>query len=109
MKNLKEVLFVILVILPLVAFAHGEEVLISVFIEMGLFITILTILWALKWKIVGKLLLFTIYILSTFLSFYLISGISYTNNMGLINLIIVIVPSLIVYLSYSKLKNKFTK
>src|ERR1043166_9444264 len=109
MKNLKRALLTAILISPLTALAHGEEVLFTLFIQLGLIIIFGLVLWTIKLNLKGKLILGTIFILTTLLTFKLVDNLPYNEYETIINVVIIVVPLTIVSISYMGLKTRFQK
>ena len=109
MKIYKQFLLGILLTSPLNAFAHGEEVMITFLLEFVTIVIFLTILFNIKLKAKGKMILVTVYAVSAILTFRLVDNIPYKQNITLINIIVVVVPLVIVYGTYLGLKVRFKK
>jgi hypothetical protein len=108
-KDLKQALLTILLMLPMVVFAHGEEILVTVFIELLLIIIFGIILWAIKLNAKGKLIIGVVFILSTAVTLSAIDKLPYNQYMTMINIVIIVVPCTTVSLSFLGLKNRFKK
>ena len=109
MKIYKQFFLGILLTSPLNAFAHREEVMITLLLEFVTIVIFLTILFNINLKAKGKMILATIYAVSAILTFRLVDNIPYNQNMTLINIIVVVVPLVIVYGTYRGLKVRFKK
>ena len=109
MKNLKQIIFSVLFILPLTALASGQEVIFVASFELILILIVCIILWNLKINRKGKLILAIIYILSSYLTLHFVDTGAYFENLMLTNLSVAIIPTLIFYSAYLLLKNKFKK
>jgi hypothetical protein len=100
MKNLKFALLSILMILPLMAFADHEEVLITVFIQAISIIIFPIVLLAVKLKVRHKVILALVYIVITVLIWIITNQIPYRDNMTIINLLIALGPFAGVAIAY---------
>ena len=109
LKNFKTTLLLILLIIPILCFAHGEEILIALFIQVLSIIVFIIVLFTINLNLKGKGILSIIYILTTGLFLSIINKIPYRQNMQLINWLIFIVPVIIITLSYMYLKPRFKK
>jgi len=106
--KLKNLLFTLLILLPIPAFAHGEEVLVSLFYDL-LTIVVLTIFIAcLKWKSNGKILLAIVLVVSVLVPFVLTGKMPYTTNRMLIDSLCIGIPMTCVLLTYLIFRRKFT-
>ena len=108
-KKLKRTLATLTFLTPLTAFAHGEEVLTTIFIEFGLLVVFICILAFTKIKIEGKLIIGGLYLLATYLTFNQIENFPYRQNMSLINILVALIPSTVFFVSYFGLKKQFKK
>ena len=91
------------------ALAHGEEVLVPIFFEFIAMILVFVIVALIKLKIIGKLILDSIYIISAIVIFLIIMDIPYRANKILINTIEIIGPTVITCGCYLIIKNRFKK
>ena len=111
MKNLKRTLFSILMILPLAAVAHGEEVLLILFTQIIAFLIVLLVLFSLTTTYSIKFVLFLVYIVTQVITFYICDftyGAFLRNKVGIsIGLTIPsIVMTALVYLIFQKNKKR---
>jgi len=91
-KDKKIPFSIIIILLPIFAFASGGEVL-SLFYSIGISVIFFFIaLIVLKLRYSEKFILTTVYILTLFLLFYLTSDIPYRDNMNTINLYFGLIP-----------------
>ena len=109
MKNLKQILFILLFISPLLALASGQQFIIVASFEFLLFIIFLAILWTLKINKKGKFIMLTIYILSTYLTLHFMDTGAYFENLLLTNVSIAIIPTVIVFVTYLTFKGIWTQ
>lgn len=109
MKNIKQILLSTAIILPFSALAHGEEILGAFYLEILVFIAILIFLGFLKWKPIGKCLLFLIYVFTLYLVVLCINGLNYLDNKTLINVSLTVVPIFTVLISQRLLRAYFKK
>lgn len=112
MKNLKRALLCIFLTLPLGAFAHGEEILFVFYSTAVSIIICLIILYFINLKIVGKFILWIVYIITIGLLFYSLKNINYgeyLDKITLINLRLFFIPALTVTLAYFLIRSKFKK
>lgn len=88
----KELLLTLLVLLPVSAFAHGEEVLVSLFYDLLTVIALTVFIAVIKWKSNGKLLLAIVLVISIVMTFVITGNMPYAANRELIDTICVGVP-----------------
>jgi hypothetical protein len=105
--NMKNLLFGLIILLPLSAFAHGEAVLVSFFYDLMTFVALTIFIALIKWKPNGKTLLGIILICSTVIGFILTNRIPYTANRRFIEMIMCGVPFVSVLSCYFIFKGKF--
>jgi len=101
MKDKKIPFSIILILLPIFAFASGDDVLSSFYVIGASVIFFLIALIALKFSYSGKFALAMVFFLTLFLMLYLVRNIPYRENMNTINLCLGLVPigmCLIVYI-----------
>lgn len=106
--NLKNLLFIMLVLLPVSAFAHGEEVLISLFYDLVTVIALTIFIALIKWKPGGKALLAFVLIVSVMSVLIITAKWPYTANRRLIDIVCSGVPLLSVLLTYFVFRGKFS-
>jgi hypothetical protein len=106
MKKLEYVLL-LLFLSPLTVFAHGQEVLETVFVEFVVMVIFVIGLLAIKLNVKGKLIIAAIYILTTVSTFVIINNLPYNQFRTTINIAVGIVPLTIGVLSYVGLRSKF--
>jgi len=106
MNHLPRTLFSILFLIPVSAFAHGEEVLLTFFIQAVSIIFFLIIIIAIKVDLRRKLILTGIYFLTSFATFYLTNSWPYRENMNKINLLVALVPAIIFVIAFLALKSR---
>lgn len=94
---------------PFIAFAHGEEVIWTLFSQVIVLILVLIAIGITKWNLKGKLLLVLLYVLSIFLTELFALRFPYFQNEILITALLLVVPVVVVCLSYFILKKKFEK
>ena len=104
MKNPKITLLLITFLLPFSAFAHGEEVLIPIFIQLGLILIFLLLIISLKIKVVDKLILSVVYFVTFGLMLYIFWNLPYRQNKTAIDLSISLGPTLLTLIVYIFLK-----
>jgi hypothetical protein len=109
MKNIKTILLAILIFMPFLSFAHGEEVIYTLWIEAVSILIFIVVILAinLNWKEKGILAI--VYVLTTSMLLFLTNQIPYRQNMYLINWALILVPVTVTTLSYFYLKPKFQK
>src|SRR6478609_4870988 len=105
-NKLKRTFAILTFLIPLAAFAHGEEVLVTMFFEFGLLVVFILILAFAKITISGKLIIGGLYLLAAFMTDILTGDWPYRENMTLINLSITIIPSTVFLVSYFVLRKK---
>ncbi|AKQ47317.1 hypothetical protein TH63_19385 [Rufibacter radiotolerans] len=109
MKSRKAVLLALLLIIPTLSFAHGEEIIYTLLIEVIVFFAFIIVLFLVRLNIKGKGILAAIYALTTLIMFSKINNIPFIQNMNLINWALVLVPCAVLALSYVCLRPKFYK
>ncbi|GGF09817.1 hypothetical protein [Hymenobacter cavernae] len=85
-------LLLLLLLLPLGAFAHGEEILETVFLQISSFFLFLVTVLLIRISYAKKALLVTIYLLATFLVWRLTDEWPYYDTRRLINVLVGAVP-----------------
>jgi hypothetical protein len=93
----------------LTAFAHGEEVLITVFLEFIVFVVFIVGLVTINLNGRGKLIICGIFILATTLTFIFIDRLPYYQYRTAVNVVVVVVPLAIVTIGYIGLRHRFQK
>jgi hypothetical protein len=109
MRNKDKTLLPSLLMLPIVALAHGQEIIYSLLSLIIVLILVLITIGFLNWKLKGKLILIAIYFLLIFVTELCISRLPYFENEVLITLLLLFIPAIFIYLIYSKLKISFEK
>jgi hypothetical protein len=109
MKKLKLTLLAFLLLFSEVTYAHGQEVLFPFFIQFVFLILLFVILAFIRLKIVGKLLLTAIYLLSAILICLLTSNIPYRDNKLILDTSLILVPIALTLGGYLILKKNFNK
>ena len=109
MEKVKHILSLLLLVTPLRAFAHGEEVFLTVFLEFLVVVILVIGLLAINLNAKGKIVIGCIYIVAAVLTFMLTSSLPYNQYRTMINILVVFVPLTIGVIGYSALKNKFQK
>lgn len=104
----ESLILILLILLPIPAFAHGEEVLVSFFYDLMTFVVLTIFIALIKWKSNGKTLLGSILIGSTLIGLISTSGIPYDANRRLIEIVMCGVPLLSVLSGYFIFKRKFS-
>jgi len=92
LKDKKIPFSIILIFLPILAFASGDDVLSSFYVIGASIIFFLTALIVVKLNHSGKSILVIVYFLTLLLMFYLTSDIPYRDNMNTINLCLGLMP-----------------
>ncbi|MGV3612176.1 MAG: hypothetical protein ACO1N0_14550 [Fluviicola sp.] len=105
MKNL---LLAVLILLPLSAFAHGEEVLLSLFYDLITVIALLVFILCIKWKSSGKSILGIVLIVSAVIPFMITSDWPYRENRRLIDSLHVGIPLVSVLVTFFLFRRKFS-
>ena len=108
-NKLKSTFTTLTFLTPLTACAHGEEILVTLFLEFGLFVAAVLFLAYVKIRIVGKFIIGGLYLLTAYLTDKLFEDWSYRQNMTLINILVTTVPLTIFLLSYFWLRKRFKK
>ena len=98
-----------LLLLPLSALAHGEEIIYTLLSQVVLLIIVFILIGILKWKLKGKLILLALYFLSIFITELSMSKFPYFQNEILITTLLLIIPAVITCFGYFILKGKFQK
>ena len=106
MKNPKITLMLITFLLPFNAFAHGEEVLLPIFIQFGLILTFLILIIFIKIRVVEKLILSVVYLVAFGLMLYIFWNLPYRQNSTTIDLSISLGPALLTLIIYIFLKTR---
>lgn len=104
MRNKKQAFLFILLVMPLMLFAHGEEVLYTIFIQIISIIVSLTILVIIKLDSNQKAILAGVYFLTVIVVFGSTSTIPYRNNTNIINFSVAFVPVIVGLITYIILK-----
>jgi hypothetical protein len=107
--KLRNILSLLLLASPLTALAHGEEVLVTVFLELIVFVILVVGLLTINLTRTGKLIIGVIGIFAIVLTSIAINGLPYNQYRTMINVVVVTVPLTIVIISYFGLKNRFKK
>ncbi|SHM49106.1 hypothetical protein [Mucilaginibacter sp. OK098] len=104
MKNIKKALLTILLVMPLTVFAHGEEVLYTIFIQIISIVVFLIILAFITLNLKQKSILSGVYFFTVIIVFGSTSSIPYQNNMSTINFAIAFIPGIVGLMTYFLLK-----
>jgi hypothetical protein len=102
-------IFGLFLLTPSTAFASGDYVLTALLIDFVLFLFISIMIFALKIRWTGKLILFLAYIISLYFLFHIIDQVNYLENLAMINIGSALLPPTIVYLTYKAIENPFQK
>ena len=105
----KELLLSLLVLLPVSVFAHGQEVLVSLFYDLLTVIALTVFIAVIKWKSNGKLLLAIVLVVSAMTVFVITGNMPYTANRVLIDTICVGVPIASVLGTFLFFRRKFSR
>jgi hypothetical protein len=109
MKKIKHIFSLLLLASPLTAFAHGEQVLLTVFLEFVIVVILVIGLLIINLNGKGKLIIGGIYILAVVLTFIITNSLPYNQYRTMINILVFFVPLTIGVISYIGLKDKFQK
>ena len=109
MNRLKHFLLLLLLACPLKSLAHGQDALVTVFLEFYVVVVLVIGLLAIKFNGKGKLIIGGICIFGTVLTFMIINSLPYNQYQEMINIVVVVLPLTIGVISYLGLKNKFQK
>jgi hypothetical protein len=99
-QNLRRKFIAILLIFPLFASAHGEEVLSSFFISFACIDAFLFVLYFLKESRKNKILIAFSYFLAVVIVYCFTWNIPYHENMQLINWLESVVPTIVALICY---------
>jgi hypothetical protein len=106
---MKHIFLLLLFACPMTAFAHGEDVLTTIFLELIVVVIFVVALLTVRLNGKGKLIIGGIYISTTALTFMITNGLPYNQYQATINIIVGAVPLTIGLISYLILRNKFQK
>jgi len=109
LKKINKIVLVGTLMLPSVAFAHGEEVIWSLISQIIILILVLVAIGLIKWKLKGKLFLIFLYFLSIFLTELYTFNLPYSQNEILINFLLLFIPIIVISVSYFTFRKKFKK
>jgi uncharacterized membrane protein len=104
MKNKKQASLFILLVMPLMLFAHGEEVFYTIFIQIISIIVCLIILAFIKIDSNQKAILAGVYFLTVTVIFGSTNIIPYRNNKSIINFAVAFIPGIVGLITYFLLK-----
>jgi hypothetical protein len=99
----------LLLICPLTVFAHGQEVLVTFVLELASILIFVTALVAVDLNGKGKLIVGGIYLVTTIVMFMGLELLPHREYQTIINIIVVVFPFSIGFISYIKLREKFQK
>lgn len=105
--NRKKFLSVISMLLPLSVFAHGEEVLVSLFYDLLTLIGLTIFIACIKWNSNGKYLLVVVLAVSALVVFMATGKMPYYSNRIWINTLCIGVPVTCVLTVYFIFRQKF--
>lgn len=105
MKASKQLL-IICQLLPCYSFAHGEEVLLTLFLPIIPGIIFLFALNFIRLSPKIKTVLIVVYVLALFLPFFITRNWSYNDNVEMINLLVTLSAPALVLVAYLYLRNK---
>jgi hypothetical protein len=94
---------------PYVVFAHGEEVIFTFISQIIVLILVITTVAFIKWKLKGKFFLILVYFLSLFITELCVNSIPYFKNKILITVLLLLIPVIMLFISYFKFREKFKK
>jgi hypothetical protein len=106
---MKKLLFTTLLFAPLTVFAHGEEVIILLGVNILIAIISILVLLGLNMTLKGKLLLALIYISTYFIILLATADIAYNENLLVVDSTLTILPILVSILAYYKTRIPFRK
>lgn len=109
MTRTRNALIMLLLTSPFTVLAHGEEVLLTVLLDVIVVFSILICIGFLKWKISGKILLLFTLVVSLFLTFIAVGDLPYQKNATVINILSVAIPLISVLGVYLLLRKNFSK
>lgn len=109
MKNRNKTTVLAALLLPFCAFAHGEEVILTLLSQFVVLVLVLIFIAVIKWNSKGKILLLSIYMVSIFLTEFSIMRVPYFKHEILITGVLVVVPVVLLLVAYSFLKGKFNR
>jgi hypothetical protein len=104
----KELLLTLVVLLPVSAFAHGEEVLVSFFYDLLTVIGLIIFIACIKWNSNGKYLLAVVLAVSALSVFIGTGKMPYYANRTLIDILCIGVPVTSVLAIYFIFRRKFS-
>ncbi len=90
--------------LPVAAFAHGEEVLITLLIPVTLVVILLIVMYFVKLPLATKGILYATFFITSVGMFFLVGRLPYLPNEQLINLSVLFVPATLTIAMYYIIK-----
>jgi hypothetical protein len=106
MNGQKPVLVFGILLFPSCVFAHGEDVLLPLFIQLcSIFIFLIWLIIA-KLRLRHKLILLASYFLSASAVFFFTSNLPYRQNKELVDMLWIISPALIAFLTFMFLRRR---
>jgi hypothetical protein len=109
MNRTKNGILSLVVLSPISVMAHGEDVLVTLCIDIFSILVLLIFIGLLKWKMKGKVLLLLVLILAEFLNFTIFGNIPYQRNTLLINVMSAVIPFSSVLGVFLLLRKNFSK
>jgi hypothetical protein len=109
MEKVRNGLFSVLLLAPMTAFAHGEEVLLTLLLEVIVLLTFTIVLFMINLNAKGKLIIGAISIMTIVSTFIVANKLPYNKYQTLINTVVVAVPVTVGVISYLGLRNRFQK
>lgn len=100
MKNQKGILLLLILMLPAMAHAHGEEVFYTFFILLASVVIFLIIILAIRVSYTGKAVLGGSYLLATVAICGIVNTFPYRENADRINILVGVVPPLSALVAY---------
>ena len=96
-------LFALLLIMPSLAFASGDFVLPTLYLQLGSIVIVVFFIVFIKLQRKGKLILVWVYLGTVFLIWYLIGNMPFLENEERINLYIGLIPIMTVLVAFAML------
>jgi hypothetical protein len=109
MEEIRYGLFFVIFVAPMTAYAHGEEVLLTLLLEFVVLSTFAVWLFIINLSKRGKFIFGAICIVAIVLTFMVTNSLPYNQYRILINIIIVAVPLTVGVICYLSLKERFQK
>lgn len=106
--KLSHLLFIVLTVLPIPVFAHGEDVLVTFFYDLITVIALIIFIALVKWDSRGKTLLGLVLIVSVVSIFTVTAQWPYTVNRRLIEILCSGVPLVSVLSAYFVFRKRFS-